>query len=124
MTTLYSLVTDDSSGTETMLFMTEAERDARCTMICAAAWSDAEITEPLPTDWRLAWERLESDGCDFWLSMDEHRIISPAEQLAEAFADFCTSCALDGDGDLILPGQDDGSPHPLVQLALKLAKEA
>lgn len=48
----------------------------------------------------------------------------PLTQLAEAFVDYCTGAALDADGDLILYAQDDGTPHPLVQMALRLAETA
>jgi hypothetical protein len=71
---IWSLVIDSDSGTEIEIFGTEAERDARCLAVCAAAWQDAEYLEPMPADWRAAWETLESDGCDFWLAMDRHTL--------------------------------------------------
>lgn len=82
MAAIYSLVVDNDSGTSTHLFYTEAERDARCQMIMASAWIDNGWSEPVPTDWRIAWEEIEAAGADFWVSLGEHEI-NPA-LLAEA----------------------------------------
>lgn len=74
MVKIYSLVVDNDSGTSTHLFYTEAERDARCQMIMASAWSDNGWPEPVPADWRDAWEKIEAAGADFWIVMAEHEI--------------------------------------------------
>lgn len=77
---VFSLVTDSDAGTEVEVFGTEAERDARCAMICAAAWSDAGKTEPCPSNWRDAWETL-SETADWWLVVQDHEL-----PLLEVFA--------------------------------------
>lgn len=75
--TIWSLVHDSDSGTDVQLFGTEEERDASCSMIMAAAWSETEQSDPLPTDWRAAWERLEAGHCGFWIVLNEHEVTLP-----------------------------------------------
>lgn len=74
--TVWSLVHDSDSGTECFLFASEAERDARCLMHMAAAWSEDGRTDPMPTDWREAWDILSQDA-DWWISTDEHEVTFP-----------------------------------------------
>lgn len=75
--TIWSLVHDSNSGTETTLFGTEQERDARCMMIMAQAWSETGQSEPMPTDWRDAWEKLEAGHCGFWIVLNQHEVALP-----------------------------------------------
>lgn len=56
-----------------------------------------------------------ADDAKDWL--DEYL---DAKSLGRAFAVECRALALDGDGDLILAANPDGSPHDLVARALAI----
>jgi hypothetical protein len=72
--TIWSLVHDSDRGTDVQLFGAEEERDARCSMIMAEWWSDTCQKEPIPIDWREAWEFIQGEGVDFWIDCNEHEV--------------------------------------------------
>ena len=74
---VWSLVHDSDSGTATFLFGSEAELDSKAALIMEEDWAACNRKQPMPADWREAWEIIQSDGCDFWISTDTHEVVFP-----------------------------------------------
>lgn len=74
MAKIYSLVAENDGGAETLIFYTEAERDARALAIVAENW-DADLG-PMPGDWWEAYEALHSQASfdAIYLHSDDHEI--------------------------------------------------
>lgn len=72
---VYSLVVDNDGGTTTQLFTTAKERDTRALMIVAEEWSRLKKPEPIPADWREAYDAL--DGAEFWFCATDHELPLP-----------------------------------------------
>lgn len=74
MAKIYSLVAENDSGSETLIFYTEAERNARALAIVAEEW-DADLG-PMPDDWWEAYEALHNQSLfdAIYLHSDDHEI--------------------------------------------------
>ena len=89
MAKIYSLVVENDRccGSETLLFYTEAERNARALAIVTEEW-DADLG-PMPDDWREAYEAANGavkPGRKAKLSQDVTISDDAAERFAETFS--------------------------------------
>lgn len=71
---LWTVTTDDRNGTETNVFLTEAEADTSALAWCRMHWS-ADFDGPMPEDWREAYETLEQG--EQWMWVKEHELDTP-----------------------------------------------
>ena len=68
---IWTVTTDDNSGTVTQVFGTAAAADAAAFAFCKEHWSD-DYYGPMPATWQEAYEAMEQG--ENWLWMTEHDI--------------------------------------------------
>lgn len=78
---IWTITTDDNSGTVTQVFGTEAAADAAAYAFCKAQWSE-RYDGPMPATWQDAYETIEQgDGGLLWKSehaLTDHPAINAA----------------------------------------------